>query len=250
MDYRIKEEDFSRLFSLLRGIKGLHTGCPEKLRTFIEAVGYILRSGAQWRLLPETYGNWSRIYRRFKRWSDWGVWTYVFESVQKDGDAEYVSIDSTIVRAHACAAGLRKSSQDEQALGRSKGGFSTKIHALVDALGLPLKFILTPGQRNDCTQAAEITKDISGTQVIADKGYDVNSIVEDLEKKGCTAVIPSKKNRKVPRTYDRELYKERHVIECFFGKLKHYRRVFSRFEKSASAFLSFLCLAGTLIWLR
>ena len=113
-----------------------------------------------------------------------------------------------------------------------------------------MKFTLTPGQRNDCTQAAEITKDISGTQVIADKGYDVNSIVEDLEKKGCTAVIPSKKNRKAPRTYDRELYKERHVIECFFGKLKHYRRVFSRFEKSASAFLSFLCLVGTLIWLR
>ncbi|AZL16105.1 transposase [Rickettsiales endosymbiont of Stachyamoeba lipophora] len=78
-------------------------------------------------------------------------------------------IDSTIVRAHACSAGYYESSQDQEALGRSKGGFTTKIHALVDALGNPLKFILTPGQKNDITQAENLTKDIVNTTIIADK---------------------------------------------------------------------------------
>jgi len=117
-------------------------------------------------------------------------------------------------------------------------------------LGLPLKFILTPGQRNDCTQAIELTEQISGVTVIADKGYDSDAIIQQLAHQDCAAVIPPKRNRKIPRIIDRYLYKERHVIECCFGKLKHYRRIFSRFEKSASAFMSFLCFAGTLLWLR
>jgi transposase len=102
--------------------------------------------------------NWNKIYKHLKRWSDRGILQYLFESVQKDADKDSISINSTIVRSHACAAGLRKNAQDEKALGRSKGGFSTKIHATGDALGLPLEFILTPGQRNDCTPAIELTK--------------------------------------------------------------------------------------------
>ncbi len=187
---------------------------------------------------------------RFKSWSDKGIWADLFEQVKIDPDMEATMIDATIVRAHACSAGYKKDSQDQEALGRSKGGFTTKIHALVDALGNPLKFILTPGQRHDITQSDYLIKDLKNTILLADKGYDSNSLVEKLEEQKCIAVIPAKKNRKLKRGYDEHLYKERHLIECFFGKIKHFRRVFSRFDKTATAFMSFLQFVGALIWLR
>jgi len=141
-------------------------------------------------------------------------------------------IDATIVRSHACSAGYGKNTRDIQALGGSKGGFTTKIHALVDALGNPLKFILTPGQRHEITQASTLIQDMENTWVIADKGYDSNAFVQDLEEKGCRPVIPSKRNRKYPRNYDEHIYKERHLIERFFGKIKHFRNVSFGLSKS------------------
>ncbi len=157
-------------------------------------------------------------------------------------------IDATIVRVHACSSGYIKGNQEEAALGRSKGGFSTKIHALVDALGNPLKFILTAGQRSDITQAENLTKeDVQNTTVIGDKRYDSSTFVE--ANKGCEVVIPPKSNRKVQREYDRHIYKELYLIEWFFGKIKHFRRIFSRFDKAPTTFLAFLNFVGALIWL-
>ena len=250
MDYHINDRQWEGISSFLQSIKGLHCHTPENLRIFIEGVWFILRTGMQWRHLPVHYGSWSSVHRKFKRWSDRGIWEDLFRAVQIEPDLENIMIDSTIIRAHACAAGLKKESQSSEALGRSKGGFTTKIHAVVDGLGNPLRFQLTPGQRQDITQAPDMIKDFSQSKILADKGYDANSLIDQLREQNCEAVIPPKKNRKEQRFYDMESYKERHLIECFFGKLKYYRRVFSRFEKSASAFLSFLSFAGALIWLR
>ena len=144
----------------------------------------------------------------------------------------------------------KKNEQDTEGLGRSKGGFSTKIHAVCDALGNPLRFIITPGQRNDCTQAIELLEGLRAEAVLADKGYDANTIVEAVEASGAVAVIPTKANRKIPREIDVELYKERHKIECLFGFLKHYRRLFSRFDKRKTIFSAFLHFVATLIWLK
>jgi len=160
---------------------------------------------------------------------------------------EWIMIDSTIVRSHACSAGLF---QEREALGRSKGGFSTKIHALADALGNPLKFILTPGQKSDIAQADSLTKDIFDATCLADKGYISKNFFENLEKRNCKYEIPPRKNAVNSHEFDEELYKERNAIECFFGKIKHFRRVFSRFDKIARSYLSFLHFAGALIWLR
>ena len=250
MDYHIKEQDWEQIFNFLHTVKGLHTTNKVKLRQFIEAVWYMARSGCQWRLLPKSYGLWRTVHWRFKSWSDKGIWLKLFEHFHIEPDKETFMIDATIIRAHACSAGYRKNSQNEEALGRSMGGFTTKIHALVDGLGNPLKFILTPGQRQEITQAENLTKGISEAMLLADKAYDSNALVESLEDKGCTVVIPSKKNRKKPRDYDKHVYKERHLIECFFGKLKQFRRLFSRFDKIASVFMSFLNFVGALIWLR
>ena len=120
----------------------------------------------------------------------------------------------------------------------------------MDALGNPLRFTLTPGQQHDITQAETLLTGYRSEYVIADKGYDAQDFVDHLAEEGMVAVIPPRSNRKAPRDYDRHLYRERHVVECFIGKIKHYRRVFSRFDKLASRYLGFLQFAAVLIWLR
>jgi transposase len=113
-----------------------------------------------------------------------------------------------------------------------------------------LDFILTGGQVADCTQAVSLLTNQKYEAILADKGYDSDSIVEHATSKGAVAIIPPKKNRKVKRKYDRNLYKERHKIECLFGFLKHYRRLFSRFDKLASRFQAFLHFVAALQWLK
>ncbi len=138
----------------------------------------------------------------------------------------------------------------QQSLGRSRGGHSTKIHLATDALGNAIRFILTGGERNDITEAESLIENLSAGYVLADKGYDSEALVLKLEELGSEAVIPSRANRKTQRVIDRHLYKERHLIECYIGKLKHFRRVFSRFDKLAKNYLSFVQFASTIIWLR
>jgi transposase len=135
-------------------------------------------------------------------------------------------------------------------LGRSKGGFSTKIHILVDALGNPLEFVLTAGQAADVTQAEPLIQGHEADAVIADKAYDSNAVVDTAKRQGAEAVIPSKKNRKVPREYDQHLYKERRKVEWFINLLKQYRRVATRYEKTAVNFLGFIHVASIMVLLR
>lgn len=144
----------------------------------------------------------------------------------------------------------RTKKEGAQSLGRSRGGFSTKIHLACDALGNALRFILTSGQRNDITQAEGLIENFAADYVIADKGYDAEPFILKLKERKAEAVIPSRRNHKVQRVIDTHLYKERHLIENQIGKLKHFRRVFSRFDKLAKNYLSFIYLASTVVWLR
>lgn len=122
---------------------------------------------------------------------------------------------------------------------------------MTDALGNPLDFILTGGQVHDNQQAQALLADKETENVLADKAYDSDETIEFIEGNlNACAVIPSKANRIKQRPCDWHVYKERHLIECFIGKLKQFRRVFSRFDKLAHRFLSFIHLASTLIWLR
>lgn len=250
MHCNINDIVFEKIVNFLSQIKGIHIKNKRKIKKFINAIYYLLRTGCQYRFLPYYFGNWRAIHKRFKQWSDKEIWEKMFEHFKQDPDIEWLMIDSTIVRAHSNAAGYGKDSQAEEALGKSKGGFSTKIHFLTDALGNPLKFILTPGQRNDITQAEKLCESVSGSIIFADKAYDCDSFIESLSKQNCTANIPSKSNRKQKRAYDKKLYEERHIVECLVGKMKQFRRIFSRFDKAAQSYLSFLHFAGVLIWLR
>jgi transposase len=140
--------------------------------------------------------------------------------------------------------------QAEQALGRSRGGFSTKIHVTVDGLGNPLRLHLTAGQRHDIIKAHDLTVDLDFDYLIADRSYGAQDFRDELLAKGTEPVIPPRQNAKEPHEYDAWRYRERHLIECFIGKIKHYRRIFSRFDKLARRYLGFLQLTSTLIWLR
>lgn len=155
------------------------------------------------------------------------------------------------VPTHALLVLLKKHGDaEQQALGRSCGGFSTKIHGVCDALGNPLGFILTGGQVADCTQAIPLISELKFEALLADKGYDSDAIIAHVEAQGATAIIPPKRNRITPREYDKITYKERHKIECAFGFLKHYRKIFSRFDKIANRFAAFLHFVAALQWIK
>src|ERR1035437_2344399 len=106
-------------------------------RMFVEGVLWIVRTGSPWRDLPEAFGDWNSVFRRFSRWSIKGVWYRTFEAMSDDPDFEYLIIDSTIVRAHQHAAGAKKGGSEDQAIGRSRGGLSTKIHRPFAAWNAP-----------------------------------------------------------------------------------------------------------------
>ncbi len=138
-------------------------------------------------------------------------------------------------------------------MGRSRGGFSTKIHVTVDGLGNPLRLRLTPGQASDIGQAIDLVDGFSFDHLIADRGYAAQKFFDWIVDQEMKPVIPphaSARNEKADRPYDKWLYRERHLIECFINKIKHFRRVFSRFDKLAGRYLGFLQFVSTLIWLR
>ena len=128
---------------------------------------------------------------------------------------------------------------------------STKIHATVDALGNPTGFHLTPGQAHDLEGADTLLKDTQADAVLADKAYDAQTrVIEPLLKAGKTVVIPPRGTRKDQRDYDRHLYKARHLIENFFAKLKQYRCIATRNDKTARNFLGAIHLVGAVVWLN
>jgi transposase len=140
---------------------------------------------------------------------------------------------------------------DDQAIGRSRGGLSTKIHTLVDALGYPVGFHLTGGEAHDLVGADHLLPDMAADALIADKAFDAEErVIEPLTAAGKTAVIPPKSNRKTPRDFDRDLYKARHLIENFFARLKLFRAIATRYDKTARNFLAAIYLAASVVWLN
>jgi transposase len=140
--------------------------------------------------------------------------------------------------------------QDEQALGRSRGGFTTKVHAAVNGLGQPVELTLTPGQASDIGQAEQLLADHAPEAVVADRGYDSRALVAEIEARGGEAVIPTRKSCTEQRAIDRHVYKERNVVERFWSKVKHYRRVATRYEKKAVNFLAFVKVAAIMVLLQ
>jgi transposase len=168
---------------------------------------------------------------------------------KNEEDNESHIIDSTIIRAHQDSAGARRV-LGEQAIGKSRGGKSTKIHWLVDGLGLPIDFKLTGGQVDDSTMAIPLLTGKHSKYVIADKAYDTNANRVMLENSRREAVIPNSKRRAEKFDYDCDIYKERTLVECFIGWTKKFRRIATRYEKLSSMYSGLISITCILAWLR
>ncbi|MDQ6962409.1 MAG: IS5 family transposase [Mariprofundaceae bacterium] len=169
---RLIDDQWDKVWIFLQGQTGIYRISEKSSRDFVDAVLWILRSGAQWKLLPNEQGKWNTIYKRFVRWGKQGVWEAMHACFSNDADMECIMIDGAIIRAHACASGAISHDDDEpedHALGRSKGGFTTKIHVMVDALGNPLDVILTAGQKSDINQAYILIRNVKSTYALMDK---------------------------------------------------------------------------------
>jgi transposase len=155
-------------------------------------------------------------------------------------------VDSTIVKAHPHAAGARKRGEAD-ATRRSVdrgGGFTTKIHAVVSDGGRLVRYRLTGGQVNDVTQANSQVRGLHGRAVVGDRAYDADEFLAAVAAQGMTAVIPSRVNRKVARRLDAVAYAQRNVIERFFGRMKGFRRIATRYDKTAASYAASWALAG------
>ena len=186
----LTNQQWSKIVTFLRAHPGVYVGQEQHCRRFVEAVLRILRSG-QWRFLPAQNGKWNSVYKRFAGWCERGIWDQMLEHFADDPDMEWLILDGTVIRAHPCAAGTphHRGGQQQQSLGYSRGGFSPKIHLIVDALGNPLDFVLTAGQRHESTQAQTLLQGRHCDYVIADKGYDSDPILAFIAQIGAVAVI-------------------------------------------------------------
>ena len=236
-------ERWARVAPLVARVVG--RGPRGNLRHFLEAVVWILRSGAPWRDLAEGFGNWQSVYRRYRRWALNGRWEKLRQTIGLSARPKLLLIDSTIVKAHAHAAGaLRR--VGHQALGRSRGGFTTKLHAVVNECGELVRYVLTGGEKADITQARGLLR-YRRVGVVGDRAYDSDALVEHIESLDSRVVIPSRSNRRVPRTLDKEAYKQRNGIERWFGRLKIFRRIATRYEKTTRSYLGAVAMASWLV---
>jgi transposase len=136
-----------------------------------------------------------------------------------------------------------------QAIGCSRGGWTSKIHAVVDALGNPVRWLITGGEVVDITQAKPLLDGLKADAVLADKGDDADALVDSIQATGAMAVIPLKRNRVVQRSYDRHLYKDRNLIERFFNRIEQFRRLATRYEKLAHNYMPFLNVVCAYFWM-
>ena len=227
-------------------------GCYETKdsRDIMEAIIWKLRTGAPWRDLPSEFCPWKTAYNRFNRWAQKGLWEDFFFKLRGEIDSERMFVDGSCIRAHQHASGVRIG--EERAIGKSRGGLTTKIHMAADAHGHPVYFEITGGEVHDSQAAKGIIDNIDEMEnFVADKAYDSNAIRDQVRSLGAVPIIPMRSNsKKENNEFDSFIYKLRHLVENLFARLKHFRSISKRFEKLARNFKSMAYLACSLIWLR
>lgn len=206
----------------------------------------VLSQGCKWRAIDRPEARWNSVYQYYRRWTRQGVFTKLFAQIELPLQGSRRFLDATHVKLHRCASNPC-GGQASQAMGRTKGGMNTKIHAVVDQLGQPIRLLLSAGNEADISHAQTMMEEIPAEILVADKGYDSDEFRQWLIERGIIPCIPSRSNRKHPHAYSERTYRKRHLVENFFERIKNFRRVATRYDKLAETFLGFVCLAATLV---
>lgn len=206
----------------------------------------VLSQGCKWRAIDRPEAKWNSVYQYYRRWVRQNVFTELFSEIELPLQGSRRFLDSTHVKVHRCASNPF-GGQASQAMGRTKGGLNTKIHAVVDEAGQPIRLLLSAGNEADISHAETLVENIPAHMVVADKGYDSDRFCQWLSERGIKACIPPRAKRTYARRYSKCSYRKRHLIENFFERIKNFRRVATRYDKLADTFLGFVCLAATLV---
>lgn len=240
-------------------------------RRVINGILWVLCTGSSWKDIPPEFGKHKTIYNRFYRWTKEQLWSRIVDRLLHRLDAQdridrsLWCVDSSVIRAHRVASGARKGMLNSEenaaknALGRSRGGYSTKIHIATDAKGLPLSVTATPGQSGETPELKNLLDSIPLSlhrkckrpkAIAGDKAYSSKATRTNLNAQGIADIIPKRSNEKSKKRFAKKLYKKRNIVERVIGWLKEYRRVATRYDKNIECYLAMIKIASIRLILK
>ncbi|MEX6028591.1 IS5 family transposase [Providencia huaxiensis] len=244
----LTEKQWVTLSQLMRNTRRVYNKYEHRM-TF-EGILYRMRTGCPWRDIPKAFGEWNTIFRRFNLWSRKGIIHILFNELSLTSDSKYLFIDGTIIRAHQHTTGA--ATEENEEIGKSRGGNSTKIHLAIDSHGYLVNFELSGSHRNDIVFAKELVENSPTCDfTVADKGYDSEKYRAYLTGiKGSTPMIPRRTVNLLNNDHmDWELYKVRHFVENAFAQIKHFKAISSRYDKLARNYSSMVALSLIMMWI-
>ena len=247
-EHLIEDGLWQRVLEGLRQEPHMHTHDLDGLRRFVSACFVVLRRNCTWAELGCFVPSAEAAKKRFRRWAKRGVWERLMQHSQPLAGPDVLHIDSTSIKCHRTATGARGGA--EEAIGRSRGGLTTKVHHAVDGLGFVRRLLTSPGQHSDCRHAEALTEGLQPVAVVGDKGYDSDKLRNHWQARQVGVCVPPKRNRLVQHAYNAALYRTRHMVENSFNRLKDHRRLSLRLDKTETSFRAFASFAAALMNLR